>query len=189
MEGRGEVGPPSMSSHGRTVRPRSRQRSCHSEDRCSTVLGASGCRSSHLLPSADILHCLVRSGSCSAIVIMATQCRVFVIAASHATPRSSVMLPPTGCRLATSCLGLTSSDRLIKEITMSIGQELSSIDFQSMIGGPLNAVIKAQAQSAQTSVDFIKSVQIQMRRMQRPIRANPRWSASRMTNSLKRKIL
>jgi len=41
---------------------------------------------------------------------------------------------------------------------MAIGQELSSIDFQSMIGGPLNAVIKAQAQSAQTSVDFIKSV-------------------------------
>lgn len=41
---------------------------------------------------------------------------------------------------------------------MSIGQELSSIDFQSMIGGPLNAVVKAQAQSAQTSVDFIKSV-------------------------------
>jgi hypothetical protein len=38
------------------------------------------------------------------------------------------------------------------------GQELSSIDFQSMIGGPLNAVVKAQAQSAQTSVDFIKSV-------------------------------
>lgn len=41
---------------------------------------------------------------------------------------------------------------------MSIGQELSSIDFQSMIGGPLNAVVRAQAQSAQTSVDFIKSV-------------------------------
>ena len=41
---------------------------------------------------------------------------------------------------------------------MAIGQELSSIDFQSMIGGPLNSVIKAQAQSAQTSVDFIKSV-------------------------------
>jgi hypothetical protein len=38
------------------------------------------------------------------------------------------------------------------------GQELSSIDFQSMIGGPLNAIVKAQAQSAQTSVDFIKSV-------------------------------
>lgn len=41
---------------------------------------------------------------------------------------------------------------------MSIGQELSSISFESMIGGPLTAIIKAQAQSAQTSVDFIKSV-------------------------------
>jgi len=41
---------------------------------------------------------------------------------------------------------------------MAIGDELSSIDFESMIGGPLNAVIHAQAQSAQTSVDFIKSV-------------------------------
>ncbi len=41
---------------------------------------------------------------------------------------------------------------------MAIGQELSSIDFEAMIGGPLVAVIKAQAQSAQTSVDFIKSV-------------------------------
>jgi hypothetical protein len=41
---------------------------------------------------------------------------------------------------------------------MAIGQELSSIDFQAMIGGPLNAVIKAQALAAQTSVDFIKSV-------------------------------
>lgn len=41
---------------------------------------------------------------------------------------------------------------------MAIGQELSSINFESMIGGPLNAVIRAQAQSAQTSVDFIKSV-------------------------------
>jgi hypothetical protein len=34
----------------------------------------------------------------------------------------------------------------------------SDLDFQSMIGGPLDAVIHAQAQSAQTSVDFIKSV-------------------------------
>ena len=41
---------------------------------------------------------------------------------------------------------------------MAIGEELSSLDFSSMIGGPLNAVIKAQAQSAITSVDFIKSV-------------------------------
>ncbi len=41
---------------------------------------------------------------------------------------------------------------------MAIGDELSSIDFESMIGGPLNAVVRAQAQSAQTSVDFIKAV-------------------------------
>lgn len=41
---------------------------------------------------------------------------------------------------------------------MAIGQELSSIDFGAMIGGPLNAVIRAQANAAQTSVDFIKSV-------------------------------
>ncbi|MTI81112.1 MAG: DUF2589 domain-containing protein [Firmicutes bacterium] len=39
-----------------------------------------------------------------------------------------------------------------------IPKELNSIDFDQMIGGPLVAVIKAQAQSAQTSVDFIKSV-------------------------------
>lgn len=41
---------------------------------------------------------------------------------------------------------------------MALGDELSSIDFKSMIGGPLDAVVRAQAQSAQTSVDFIKSV-------------------------------
>lgn len=41
---------------------------------------------------------------------------------------------------------------LKKEIIMVLGDEFSFIDFQSMIGGPLNAVIKAQAQSAQTSV-------------------------------------
>lgn len=41
---------------------------------------------------------------------------------------------------------------------MAIGDELSNLDFESMIGGPLNAVIKAQAQSAVTSVDFIKAV-------------------------------
>ena len=45
-----------------------------------------------------------------------------------------------------------------KELIMAIGDELSSIDFQSMIGGPLDAVVRAQAQSAQTSVDFIKAV-------------------------------
>lgn len=38
------------------------------------------------------------------------------------------------------------------------GQELSSIDFESMLGGPLCAVIKAQAQSAMTTVNFIKQV-------------------------------
>jgi hypothetical protein len=41
---------------------------------------------------------------------------------------------------------------------MAIGDELSSLNFESMIGGPLSAVIKAQAQSAVTSVDFIKAV-------------------------------
>lgn len=41
---------------------------------------------------------------------------------------------------------------------MPIGDELSTLDFSSMIGGPLNAVIKAQAQAAVTSVDFIKAV-------------------------------
>ncbi len=38
------------------------------------------------------------------------------------------------------------------------GQELSSIDFRSMIGGPLTAVVEAQAQAALSTVDFIKAV-------------------------------
>lgn len=38
------------------------------------------------------------------------------------------------------------------------GKELSSIDFESLIGGPLNAVVKAQAQAAMTTVAFIKEV-------------------------------
>lgn len=41
---------------------------------------------------------------------------------------------------------------------MPLGDEIANLDFSSMIGGPLVAVIKAQSQSAQTSVDFIKSV-------------------------------
>lgn len=41
---------------------------------------------------------------------------------------------------------------------MAIGDELASLDFENMIGGPLNAVIKAQAKAAVTSVDFIKAV-------------------------------
>jgi hypothetical protein len=40
----------------------------------------------------------------------------------------------------------------------SPGQELSSIDFESMIGGPLVAVINAQAQAAMSTVNFIKEV-------------------------------
>lgn len=38
------------------------------------------------------------------------------------------------------------------------GQELSSIDFASMIGGPLVAVVNAQAQSSMATVNFIKEV-------------------------------
>jgi hypothetical protein len=38
------------------------------------------------------------------------------------------------------------------------GQELASIDFASMIGGPLVAVVNAQAQAAISTVNFIKEV-------------------------------
>jgi hypothetical protein len=38
------------------------------------------------------------------------------------------------------------------------GQELASIDFESMLGGPLVAVINAQAQAAVSTVNFIKEV-------------------------------
>ena len=41
---------------------------------------------------------------------------------------------------------------------MAIGDERSNIDFKNLIGAPLISVVQAQAQSAQTSVDFIKSV-------------------------------
>ena len=41
------------------------------------------------------------------------------------------------------------------------GQEISSLDFGAIIGGSLNAVVKAQSQSAQTTVDFIKRVGFQ----------------------------
>lgn len=44
------------------------------------------------------------------------------------------------------------------------GQEISSLDFGAIIGGSLNAVVKAQSQSAQTTVDFIKSVGFQKKR-------------------------
>lgn len=45
-----------------------------------------------------------------------------------------------------------------KPIEYKPGQELSSIDFHSMIGGPLSAIVDAQAQAAMSSVNFIKSV-------------------------------
>lgn len=38
------------------------------------------------------------------------------------------------------------------------GQEISSLDFGSIIGGPLRAVVEAQAQAASTTVNFIRSV-------------------------------
>jgi hypothetical protein len=38
------------------------------------------------------------------------------------------------------------------------GQELASIDFESLLGGPLVAVVNAQAQSAVATVNFIKEV-------------------------------
>lgn len=38
------------------------------------------------------------------------------------------------------------------------GEELASIDFEAMIGGPLIAVVNAQAQAAISTVNFIKTV-------------------------------
>lgn len=38
------------------------------------------------------------------------------------------------------------------------GRELSTLDFKNIIGGPLIAVVEAQAQAALSSVNFIKSV-------------------------------
>src|SRR6266545_3029515 len=40
----------------------------------------------------------------------------------------------------------------------NVGQELATIDFGSMLGGPLIAVVNAQAQAAMSSVNFIKAV-------------------------------
>ena len=40
----------------------------------------------------------------------------------------------------------------------NLGRELSSINFEAMLGGPLIAVVNAQAQAAMTTVDFIKQV-------------------------------
>ncbi|MCU0638020.1 MAG: DUF2589 domain-containing protein [Methanothrix sp.] len=40
----------------------------------------------------------------------------------------------------------------------SPGQELASIDFENLIGGPLIAVVHAQAQAAMATVNFVKQV-------------------------------
>jgi hypothetical protein len=40
----------------------------------------------------------------------------------------------------------------------SPGQELASLDFHNLIGGPLIATVNAQAQAAMTTVNFIKAV-------------------------------
>ncbi|MBN1552583.1 DUF2589 domain-containing protein [bacterium] len=47
----------------------------------------------------------------------------------------------------------------------SIEHDLSSIDFESMLGGPLTAVVNAQAQAAISSVNFIKSVGFKLPRV------------------------
>lgn len=39
-----------------------------------------------------------------------------------------------------------------------IGKELATLDFANLIGGPLNAVVEAQAKAALTTVNFIKEV-------------------------------
>lgn len=44
------------------------------------------------------------------------------------------------------------------------GKELSSLDFGAMIGGPLNAIVKAQAQAALTTVTFIKQVGFKLKK-------------------------
>jgi len=41
---------------------------------------------------------------------------------------------------------------------MAIGDELANLNFAAMIGGPLKAVVEAQAHAAMTSVEFIKKV-------------------------------
>lgn len=51
----------------------------------------------------------------------------------------------------------------------NLGEELASLDFESMIGGPLNAVIRAQAQAALTTVDFIKTVGFNAANAQAPL--------------------
>ena len=51
------------------------------------------------------------------------------------------------------------------------GRELASIDFESMLGGPLRAVVNAQAQAAMSSVNFIKSVGFKPGNVEDPTKA------------------
>lgn len=44
------------------------------------------------------------------------------------------------------------------QIMANPGKELSSLNFESMLGGPLIAVVNAQAQAAMSSVEFIQKV-------------------------------
>ena len=37
------------------------------------------------------------------------------------------------------------------------GKELASLDFKNLIGGPLSAVVEAQAMAAESTVNFIKN--------------------------------
>ena len=38
------------------------------------------------------------------------------------------------------------------------GKELASLDFKNLIGGPLSAVVEAQAMAAESTVNFIKNM-------------------------------
>jgi hypothetical protein len=69
---------------------------------------------------------------------------------------------------------------------MSVGQELSSIDFQSMIGGPLNASSKLKHNLHRHRLILLK-VLGSMRQMQKQILGNQRWSLSNMIKSFRRK--
>ena len=45
-----------------------------------------------------------------------------------------------------------------RQTMTDFGQELGSLDFENIIGGPLTAVVEAQAHAAETSIEFINEV-------------------------------
>lgn len=53
----------------------------------------------------------------------------------------------------------------------TLARELSSINFESMLGGPLIAVVNAQAKAAMSSVNFIKAVGFKPGNAQDPTKA------------------